>query len=88
MTGDDQDIAANALAARRLQPVGPAVLDELDELILVAREELAQGVLFVRRVDRDRADGLLVGARRAPTPPSGAQARGRNRVGADMGCVE
>src|SRR5437763_1104564 len=35
VAGNDEDVATDAGAARRSEPIGPAVLDQLDEMILV-----------------------------------------------------
>jgi hypothetical protein len=51
------------LPARRGKPIRPAPLDELDELIFVFGEVAAEGLLFVGRIDGDRADGALGCAR-------------------------
>ncbi len=57
--GDDQDVAAHALAPRGFQPIGTASLDELDEAIAIGRQVPAKRFLFVRGIDGDRADRLL-----------------------------
>src|SRR5439155_10241801 len=58
---DDEDIAANSPLARRCEPIGPTSLDQLDELELVGRQAPAKRLLFVRRIDGDRADGFFIG---------------------------
>src|SRR6476646_249541 len=60
MTGDQQYVAANALAARRRQPVGPSPFHELDELVAIRRQAAPERFLFIRGIDGDRADGRLV----------------------------
>ena len=71
MAGDDQNVAADALPAGRSEPVRPAALHQLDELIFVLGEIAPERLLFVGRIDGDRADGALW--RRAPEE----NARGR-----------
>ena len=61
VAGDDEDVAAQAGAARRLEPVRPVPLDQLDEREPVGRQAPAERVPLVGRVDRDRADRLRAG---------------------------
>src|ERR1700686_4868085 len=48
--GNDEDIAADALPARRFEPIRTASFDELDELKFVRRQALAKSFLLVGRV--------------------------------------
>ena len=64
MAGDDENVAAHLLAARRSEPIRAAVLDQLDELVLARREVPAHRLLFVGRVDGDRAHRQRIGGRR------------------------
>ena len=73
----------HALLARRGQPVGPAALDQLDELVVVRRQVPAERLLLVRRVDGDRADGLGRGV--APNEHGGGEARGERRPACEDG---
>ncbi|NNU42612.1 hypothetical protein [Ramlibacter montanisoli] len=57
---DDQHVAGHLGFARGRQPVLAVLLHQLDELVLVRRQELAEGLLLVGGVDGDRADGLLL----------------------------
>ena len=66
MPRDEQDVAADALAAGRRQPIGASVLDQFDELELVGGQPAAKRFFFVRGIDGDRADGLPVGVGRVP----------------------
>ena len=61
VAGDDERVALHPRAACRFEPVGAAVLDELDEFILAGTERLAKGFLLVRGIDGDGAYRLLFG---------------------------
>ena len=45
MPGDDQDVAANALPARRFEPIGTTALDEFDELEASRRQVALERLL-------------------------------------------
>jgi hypothetical protein len=60
MAGDDEKIAADAGTACRGQPIGAATLNQLDELEFARRQIAAEDFFFVRQVDGDRANRLLV----------------------------
>ena len=61
MAGDDEQVAAHALAACGCEPIGAAALDQFDELILVRGQALPEHLLFVGGIDGDRADRALAG---------------------------
>ncbi|TMH58610.1 MAG: hypothetical protein E6H53_10410 [Betaproteobacteria bacterium] len=63
MTGNEKNVTTHVLAAGRRQPVGAAALHQLDELKIVLGKAPAKGFLLVGRIDRDRADRLLIGVR-------------------------
>ena len=63
MAGDEKNIAADILPAGRFKPIGTTTLNQFDELKIVPGQIPAEYFLFVGRIDRDRAHGLLVGAR-------------------------
>ena len=77
MSGDDEQIAAHALAARRREPIGPAALHQFHEPILVRGQTLPEHLLFVGRIDGDRADRAL--ARRAVRAPADGEQGERAR---------
>jgi hypothetical protein len=52
---DDQHVATDLLLACSRKPVGPAPLDELDELVILVGKVTTKRFAFVRRVDSDRA---------------------------------
>jgi len=58
---DHQDVALDTATARRGEPVGTPVLDQLDELIFVGRQVARERHFLVGRIDCDRADRLPIG---------------------------
>jgi len=55
MTRNEQHVAANAFATRGREPVGPALLDQLDEAVAVGRKVALERLLLVGRIHGDRA---------------------------------
>jgi hypothetical protein len=64
VSGDDQRVALDFLLARRPQPVGPALLHQLDEFVIPLRQARAEGLLLVGGVDGDGANRLFLGENR------------------------
>jgi len=64
VSGDQEHVASHALLARAPQPVGPAALDELDEIVVRGRQRAAQDFALVVGVDGDGAHRATIGVRR------------------------
>jgi hypothetical protein len=63
MPRNQQDIATDALPARGGEPIRATSLDKLDEIELIGRHAALEHFALVGRVDGDRANRPLVGAR-------------------------
>ena len=61
VAGDDQQVAVDAFAARRGQPIRATALHQLHEIVFVRAKVPAEHFPFVGRIDGDRAHRLLVG---------------------------
>jgi hypothetical protein len=70
---DHQHVALHLLLARGPEPIRPAALHQLDELVIVRGQEALERLALVGRVDRDRANGGL--------PRMGGQAHGEASSG-------
>ena len=60
---DDERVALHAALAGLGKPIGLAVLDQFDELVVTGRQVALEGVSLVRRVDGDGAHRLRCGGR-------------------------